>query len=84
MKHPALAAIITLFFLSAAVQASPGKEQTEISQQEAVAITQHSYPGRILNVKRNGGVYKVKVLADNGDVRIIKVDAQSGKVINGH
>ena len=54
-----------------------------ISQQQAVSIAQQVYPGRILAVKREGTVYRVKTLSDNGEVRIIVVDASSGKVISG-
>ena len=44
-------------------------------------IAQQSNPGRVLGVKQSGNVYQVKILAANGDVRIIVIDASSGKVI---
>jgi len=54
-----------------------------ISQQQAVSIAQQVYPGRVLAVKRESAVYRVKTLSDNGEVRIIVIDASSGKVISG-
>jgi len=52
-----------------------------ISKQQAMNIAQQSNPGRVLGVKQSGNVYQVKILAANGDVRIIVIDASSGKVI---
>jgi uncharacterized protein YpmB len=54
-----------------------------ISKQQAVNIAQQVYPGRVLAVKREGAVYRVKTLSDDGEVRIILIDASSGKVISG-
>lgn len=56
-------------------------ESTEISPKQATSIVQKNYPGRILSVKQNAGQYRVKVLDDAGNLKIIKVDAQSGKII---
>ncbi len=53
-----------------------------ISKQQAVSIAQQVYPGRVLAVKREDSVYRVKTLNDNGEVRIILIDANSGKVIS--
>lgn len=37
--------------------------------------------GRILDVRLEGSVYRVKVLLDGGRVRIYRVDAGSGRVL---
>lgn len=37
--------------------------------------------GRILDVRLDGSVYRVKVLLDGGRVRIYQVDAASGRVV---
>lgn len=37
--------------------------------------------GRILDVRLEGSVYRVKVLLDGGRVRIYRVDAATGRVI---
>ena len=55
----------------------------EITQQQAVEIATQSHPGQVLSVKRKANVYKVKILSDTGKVRIIMIDAQSGKIESG-
>jgi len=70
---------VLLLLMSAAVQADIGKKQ-------AVSIAQGVYPGRVLAVKlvqeNNASVYRVKTLSASGDVHIIVIDADSGKVIS--
>ena len=74
---PPLLALLLL--MSAVVHADIGKKQ-------AVSIAQGVYPGRVLAVKmaqQNGTpVYRVKTLSTGGDVHIIVIDADSGKVIS--
>jgi len=53
-----------------------------IDKQQAVSIAQKVYPGRVLSVKRKDDGYHVKTLSDNGEVRTIIIDADSGKVIS--
>ena len=55
----------------------------EISKQQAIAIATDAYPGRVLSIKRDQDVYKVKTLSDNGEVRIIIIDASTGKILTG-
>jgi len=68
-----------LLLMSAVVHADIGKKQ-------AVSIAQSVYPGRVLAVKQvqenNAPVYRVKTLSASGDVHIIVIDAESGKVIS--
>jgi len=70
---------VFLLLMSAAVLADIGKKQ-------AVSIAQGVYPGRVLAVKlvqeNNVSVYRVKTLSAGGDVHIIVIDADSGKVIS--
>lgn len=54
-----------------------------ISKQQAVNIAQKVNPGRVLSVKLKGATYKVKTLSRNGEVRVISIDANNGKV-KGH
>lgn len=60
--------------------------QADIGQKQAVSIAQDVYPGRVLAVKlvqeNNTSVYRVKTLSASGDVQIIVIDADSGKVIS--
>ena len=71
--------LILLMLMSAVVHADIGKKQ-------AVSIAQSVYPGRVLAVKQaqdnNVPVYRVKTLSAGGDVHIIVIDADSGKVIS--
>jgi len=74
---PSLLALLLL--MSAAAHADIGKQQ-------AVSIAQSVYPGRVLAVKleqaNNAPIYRVKTLSTGGDVHIIVIDANSGKVIS--
>lgn len=54
----------------------------EISKQQAMSIATEAYPGRVLSVKRVNNVYKVKTLSDDGKVRVILIDADSGKILS--
>lgn len=71
----------SLFFtltllLNTSVHAAPDG----INKQQAVDIVKQQHPGRVLGVKRKANVYKVKTLSESGNVRIINVDATSGKI----
>jgi len=68
-----------MLLLSTSVFATP----EGISKQQAVEIATQSHPGQVLSVKRKANVYKVKILSDTGKVRIIMIDAQSGKIESG-
>jgi len=54
-----------------------------IDKQQAVSIAQQTYPGRVLSVKLKDDIYQVKTLSEDGEVRVILIDASSGKVITG-
>lgn len=71
-----LALMVTLY--TPVVTASEG-----LSKQQAVSIVQQKYPGRVLSVKHKGDIYRVKTLSANGEIRIILVDANSGKIVSG-
>jgi len=80
LKYPLL--VFTLMFslsLATAVMAQP---EVSVSKQQAVSIAQQHYPGRVLAVKLQDKVYLVKTLSDEGEVRIISVDAETGKIIS--
>ena len=53
-----------------------------ISKQRAVEIAERAFSGRVLAVKRRDKVYRVKKLNDKGVVRIIVIDAKTGKVLS--
>ena len=54
-----------------------------ISKQQAVSTAQQAYPGRVLSVKLVDEVYHVKTLNKDGEVRIILIDANNGKILSG-
>ncbi len=56
-----------------------------VSRDEAAAIAQKKEPGRVLKVERglhvdNSVVWKVQVLTAGGQVRMVMLDAETGKV----
>ena len=64
----------------------PAVAYADIGKEQAVSIAQGVHPGRVLSVKQaeeNGSfVYRVKTLSAGGDVQIVVIDADSGKVIS--
>lgn len=74
-----LTTLVMLLIFNASVYATPDG----INKQQAVSIAQQSYPGRVLSVKQKGDEYHVKTLNDSGEVRVIIIDANSGKIISG-
>ena len=73
-------ALMATLFSSGAPLAEPAKT---VTKQQAVSIAQQHYPGRVLAVKLKGNSYQVKTLNDSGEVRIIIVDAKTGRVLSG-
>lgn len=59
-------------------------QSSGISADQAATIVRNSTGGRILSVerqdKKGGSVYRVKVLMSDGRVRVIRVNADSGKI----
>lgn len=68
--------LLSLLALSDGVHAAP----ENISQQQAVSIARQAHSGRVLGVKQRGNTYRVKILLRSGDVKIIQIDARSGRV----
>ena len=71
--------LVMLLVFNTALQAVP----ETIDKQQAVSIAQQAYPGRVLSVKRKDHIYQVKTLSEDGEVRVILIDANNGKVITG-
>lgn len=81
MKSIILPLLLTLMLsLASATQASD-QNRSEISKQQAISAAQQASPGRVLAIERNNTTYRVKMLNANGEVRIIVVDAYSGKLL---
>jgi uncharacterized membrane protein YkoI len=58
--------------------------QAALNRDQAAAVAQRETGGRVLSVDRadagGRGLWRVKVVTGKGDVRVILVDAESGKV----
>ncbi|WP_341937653.1 PepSY domain-containing protein [Marinimicrobium sp. C2-29] len=84
-----IAASGTAFTVAAPAHgASPmvlAQSEERISASQAAAIVQKHYGGKVLKVQstqKNGRlIYRVKILLDNGRVRNVGVDAQSGRLL---
>ena len=53
-----------------------------ISKQQAVEIARQANPGKVLSVKHDADSYRIKILNERGEVRVISIDAKSGKVVS--
>ena len=57
----------------------------DVSRDEAAAAAQRVSSGRVLSVEKTESerrpVWRVKVLTDKGEVRVILIDAASGRVL---
>lgn len=64
----------------------PVAEQRSISESQAASAAQHAVPGKVLGVQRvktgDQVIFKVKILTDDGRVRIVTVDGASGRVLS--
>lgn len=74
---PAAASAVTLSVMA---------QGAAVSESAAVAAAQRVVKGRVLSVQliesRGPPVYRVKILTENGRVRTVHVDGQSGDVIS--
>ncbi|GIU27292.1 peptidase M4 [Shewanella hafniensis] len=50
------------------------------SPDQAVAMVQRQYQGKVLSVQSSGSGYRVKLLNNDGQVFSVSVDAASGRV----
>jgi len=63
-----------------AVSAPAFADSASISKKQAVSIAQQVSPGKVLSVKLKGSTYQVKTLNSKGEVRVISINANNGKV----
>ncbi len=60
-------------------------QQSKISLDEAVSIARTRYGGKVIGAqtRRNKGraVHHVKLLSDSGQVRTVKIDGESGRIL---
>jgi len=55
--------------------------QTKVSLDQAVAKVRRTFGGRILKAETRGNVHYIKVVMDNGRVRTVRVDANTGRIL---
>jgi len=60
------------------------KPHKTITQRRAIAIAQDHINGRVLDIKQQGGVYRVKILSEKGSIHIVQINALDGKIIASH
>ena len=75
--RPAVALFLALGFLLPAAWAGVGRD-------EAASLAQRTAPGRVLAVEHgvhvdNSLVWRVKVLTPAGELRLVVIDAESGR-----
>lgn len=75
--------IALLLALTLVLQPTVVIAEQSINQQQAAQIAQQAHPGRVLGVRQRGEVYKVKILNAQGEVRVIVIAANSGKIVSG-
>ena len=77
LPAPATASAVTVSLLA---------QGAAVSESAAVAAAQRAVKGRVLSVQliesRGPPVYRVKILTEDGRVRTVHVDGQSGEVIS--
>ncbi|WP_292977921.1 PepSY domain-containing protein [Nitrosomonas sp.] len=53
-----------------------------ISEQQAIAIAQQHFRGRVLAINRSGNLYRIKILSDQGTVHSVLINAQNGALVS--
>ena len=73
--------MLTLTFLISSLSyASTKPEKLPVSREQAVAIAQQKFPGKIVKVQSDKQQYRIRVLQSDGRVITVVVDGQSGRV----
>ena len=82
-SHRAMKALLKPFCAVLIVLAAPA--WADVSRDEAAAAAQRVSSGRVLSVEKTESerrpVWRVKVLTDKGEVRVILIDAGSGRAL---
>lgn len=66
--------------ISSLSYASTNPEKLAVSREQAVAIAQQNFPGKIVKVQSGKQQYRIRVLQSDGRVITVVVDGQSGRV----
>jgi hypothetical protein len=65
--------------LCAALLVAAAPAWADVSRDEAAAAAQRVANGRVLSVERSGQVWRVKIVTAQGEVRVIYIDAATGR-----
>lgn len=73
--------ILTIVLLcSTLAQADDKSDKLQVSREQAAALAQQRYPGKIVKVQTQKQYYRIRVLQADGRVVTVLVDGQSGRV----
>lgn len=53
----------------------------DVTRDQAAAAAQGVAPGRVLSVERAGNVWRVKIVTPQGEVKIVLIDAATGRPV---
>ena len=53
----------------------------DVSRDDAAATAQRVGGGRVLSVERSGATWRVKIVTAQGEVRIVLIDAATGRPV---
>jgi len=70
---------ITLLF-STSSQANVKADKLQVNREQAAALAQQRYPGKIVKVQTEKQYYRIRVLQADGRVITVLVDGQTGRV----
>ncbi|MDP5134672.1 PepSY domain-containing protein [Rheinheimera baltica] len=73
--------LLTLtLILTTVPQISVAAEKAQVNREQAVALAQQYFPGKVVKVRAEQKSYRIRVLQADGRVVTVLVDGQSGRV----
>ena len=69
-----------MLIISTAAQANNNEIRKAVSREQAAALAQQHYPGKIVKVQVQQQNYRIRVLQADGRVVTVLVDGQTGRV----
>ncbi|MDP2715886.1 PepSY domain-containing protein [Rheinheimera sp.] len=72
--------LTTALLFSVLSDAKVISDKPQISREQAAALAQQRYPGKIVKVQNEQQRYRIRVLQADGRVVTVLVDGQSGRV----
>jgi len=69
---------LTLAQVEAPVEAFPAQRGGGVSLAQATAMATSRFPGRVVRAETVGMVHEIRILGEDGRVRTVRIDAQTG------